>query len=263
MMKRTSRLQGRVVVVTGSTRGIGLIMAQALAAAGAHVVCCGRSPETVQLVADQITRETEAQVLGVTCDVMELSQVEALTQQALERFGQIDVWFNNAAVNQYFGPLADAPIEHWHQVINTNLNGTYHGMITALKHMLPRDRGKIINLVGAGGKDSPGNSYLGAYTTSKAAVRRLTLVAATDYGDTGLSILGMNPGLVGTELTRGIQPLNTEAQRRMKILDFGLTWFPTAPSSIANMAVHLASDATNGKTGKIYRCLPGLPKRWQ
>ena len=262
-MNSSSRLQGQVAVVTGSTRGIGLIIAKSLAAAGAHVVICSRSSETAESISQQVANETNAQVLGLECDVSKSTQVDVLARQVLERFGQLDIWVNNAAVNGCFGPVLDAPIDHWQDVININLNGTYYGTITALKHMLPRNQGKIINLLGAGSTDSPGNSYLGAYATSKAAVRRFTLVAAADYRDTGLSILGMNPGLCETSLTTEIKPLNEEAVKRMKVLDFGLTWLQTSPQSIAKTAVHIASDATNGQTGKIYRCLPGLPKMFR
>lgn len=256
-MNTSSRLQGRVAVVTGSTQGIGLIIAQALSAAGAKVVVCSRSQAAVEDACSQL-KGSEHQVFGLPCDVADPEQVENLAQQTLDKFGQIDVWFNNAAVNRYFGPALDLPADHWREVIDTNLNGTYYGTMTALRHMLPRDQGKIINMLGAGAQDSPGDSYLSAYATSKAAARRLTLVVAEDYKKTGVSVLGMNPGLFSSQLTKQIQPLNDEARRRMKILDFGLRWLTTSPQTIAQTAVRIASDATNGKTGKIYRCWPGF-----
>lgn len=262
-MQFSSRLKGRVAVVTGSTRGIGLIIAKSLAAAGAKVVFCSRSSTSVEAVYPQLKDFPDKQVLGVECNVADLNQVEMLAEKTLEQFGKIDIWFNNAAVNRYFGPALDVPADHWKEVIDTNLNGTYHGTMVALKHMLPRNQGKIINLLGAGASDGPADSYLSAYATSKAAARRFTLVVAEDYRKTALSILGMNPGLFGTNLTTKIEPLNDEAVRRMKILDFGLTWLTTSPESISKTAVRIASDATNGKTGKIYRCLPGLLSNFQ
>ncbi|NET38157.1 MAG: SDR family oxidoreductase [Cyanothece sp. SIO1E1] len=258
-MEQSSRLQGRVAVITGGTRGIGLIIAQSLAAAGANVVICSRSSTTVEAACQRLASLPKAQVLGVTCDITELDQVEALAQKALDRFEKIDVWFNNAAITHPFGPALDIPISRWREVIDTNICGTYYGTRVALQHMLPRNQGKIINSLGAGSTDNRNNSYLSAYTTSKAAVRRFTLVVADDYRDTGLSILGLNPGLVPTDMTTKIEPLNEEAARRLKILDFGLNWLATPPEKISQMAVHVASDATDGKTGKLYRCLPSLP----
>ena len=246
------------MVITGSTRGIGLIMAKALVAAGAKVVISSRSPDMIHQATSGFPEADQSRVLGVPCDVTQLDQVEALAVKTIDHFGPIDAWFNNAALNRYFGPIVDLPVDHWRQVIDTNVNGMYYGTIVALKQLLPRNQGKIINLLGAGSSDSAANSYLGAYATSKAAARRFTLVVAEDYRDTGLSILGLNPGLSSTQLTLEVEPLNGEAQRRMKFLDFGLTWLATDPGAIAKMAVHLVSDATKGKTGKIYRCLPGV-----
>ncbi|MGF1602547.1 MAG: SDR family NAD(P)-dependent oxidoreductase [Thermosynechococcaceae cyanobacterium] len=253
-MKASSTLAGQVAVVTGGTQGIGLIIAQSLAAAGANVVICSRSkPETYSNL-----ERSKDNVLGVTCDVTDFAQVENLAEQTLDQFGKIDIWFNNAAINRYFGPALDVPLEHWREVIDTNLNGTFHGTMVALKHMLPKNQGKIINVLGAGAQDSPGNSYLSAYATSKAAARRFTLVVAEDYQQTGVSIFGLNPGLMPTRLTTQIQPLNDEAHRRMKLLDFGLRWLATSPQTIGQTAVRITSRVTDGKTGKIYRCWPGI-----
>lgn len=251
------------MVVTGSTRGIGLIMARAFAAAGARVVISSRSTAAIEKASREFAESPDTEILGLPCDVIELKQVERLAKRTIDRFGQIDVWVNNAAVNRYFGPTLEVPIDHWNEVIGTNLNGTYHGTIVALRHMLPRNAGKIINLIGAGARDNPGNSYLSAYVTSKAAVRRFTLTAAEDYRTTNLSILGFNPGLFPSTLTTQIQPLNDEASKRMKILDFGLTWLASSPQAIAATAVRIASSASDGQTGKIYRCWPNLVENWQ
>ena len=257
-MEFSSRLKGRVAVVTGSTRGIGLIIAKALAAAGANVVLSSRSGSAVEAACEEFADFPDSEILGIKCDVTDFEQVENLAQKTIERFEQIDIWFNNAAITHPFGPALDIPATRWKEVIDTNICGTYHGTMVALKHMLPRDRGKIINSLGAGSTDNRNNSYLSGYTTSKAAVRRFTLVVADDYRHTNLSILGLNPGLVPTDMTTKIEPLNEEAVRRLKFLEFGLNWLATQPESLSKMAVQIASDATDGITGKLYRCLPSL-----
>jgi NAD(P)-dependent dehydrogenase (short-subunit alcohol dehydrogenase family) len=141
-------------------------------------------------------------------------------------------------------------------VISTNLLGTYHGTTVALKSMLPLNQGKIINLLGAGDQDSKVDKYqyMGAYACSKAAVRRFTLVVAEEYCKTGVSILGLRPGLVATDLMQTIEPFTDEAAQRLKGLGFALTLFTTPPEQISQTAVHIASAATNGISGKIYRC---------
>jgi NAD(P)-dependent dehydrogenase (short-subunit alcohol dehydrogenase family) len=257
-MDDSTRLQDQIIVITGSTRGIGLVMAKAMVTAGAKVVICGRSQASLDNLKTHFDPWPSDQILPIVCDVTDLQQVENLADQTLAQFGKIDTWFNNAAVNRYFGPALEVPLEHWREVIDTNLNGTYYGTIVALKRMLPRNQGKIINLFGAGTKDTPGNSYLSAYVTSKAAVRRLTLTIAQDYRHTPISILGFNPGLFDSDLTRKIQPVNEEAKKRMKILDFGLTWLSSTPEAVGTMAVYLASEATQGQTGRVYRCFPAI-----
>lgn len=194
----------------------------------------------------------------MACDVQDLAQVEALAQGAIDRFGSLDVWFNNAAVTHPFGPVLEIPYDRWRQVIETNLVGTYHGTIAALKQMIPRQKGTIINFLGAGTSGDVANGYLSAYTASKAGIQRFTQVAADDYKSSGVKICGFNPGLVPTDLTVNIEPLNAEAQRRLKFLGFGLRWFATPPEKIAEMALKLAMDSPAIKNGKSYRCLPDL-----
>ncbi|WP_017712990.1 SDR family NAD(P)-dependent oxidoreductase [Prochlorothrix hollandica] len=255
-------LQHRTVVITGSTRGIGLIMAQAMAEAGSNVVISSRSQGAIAAVLPQLQAIPQAQVLGVPCDITDFDQVQQLGQRTLDRFGSVDVWFNNAATTCPFGPVLDIPMAQWRQVIETNVIGTYHGTTVALERMLPQGRGTIINLLGAGTNDTA-NGYLSAYTASKAAVQRFTQVAADDYKDSGIKVCGFNPGLVPTDLTLKIHPLNAEAQRRLQILKFGLRWLSTDPTAIASRSVSLAIDSPDIKSGHTYRCFPSVALRLQ
>lgn len=267
-------LKNRTVVITGSTRGIGRIMAEAIVMAGANLVVTARTEAAIEVTVaelrslaegpiqgqtqEPIQEQNPAQVWGQVCDVSQLEQVEALAQATIDRFGQLDVWFNNAAVTHAFGPVLDIPYSQWRQVIDTNIVGTYHGTIAALKQMLPREKGVIINFLGAGTSGDVANGYLSAYTASKAAIQRFTQVAADDYKQSGIKICGLNPGLMPTDLTVKIEPVNEEAQRRLKFLRFGLRWFATPPENIAKMALKLATDGPQVKNGGFYRCLPDL-----
>lgn len=269
-------LQGRTVVITGGTRGIGRMMATAIAAAGANLVIASRQAEAVAATVADLARGPEGegdkpdkpeeqggQVWGMACDVQDLAQVEALAQGAIDRFGRLDVWFNNAAVTHPFGPVLEIPYDRWRQVIDTNLVGTYHGTIVALKQMLPQQKGTIINFLGAGTSGDVANGYLSAYTASKAGIQRFTQVAAEDYKGSGVKICSLNPGLVPTDLTVKIEPLNEEAKQRLKFLRFGLRWFATPPEKITQMALRLAEDSPDIKNGKSYRCLPDLCRNLQ
>ncbi|MGF1603846.1 MAG: SDR family oxidoreductase [Thermosynechococcaceae cyanobacterium] len=258
-------LQDRTAVITGSTRGIGLIMAQALAAAGANVVVSSRleTKETCQ----QLSELSTATVIGITCDVTSLEQVEQLAAKTIERFGQIDIWINNAGIASPYAQTLDIPVERWKSVVQTNLYGTYHGTTVALRHMLERNQGKIINVFGAGDQDSwvDKYGYMSAYATSKAAVRRFTLVMAEEYKHTGISILGLRPGLVATDLMTKIEPLTDEAAQRLKGLNFALSLFTTPIEKIQSTVIEMVSSATNDVSGKVYRCrvtLPAIVQRW-
>lgn len=260
-MTSSSPLQGRVAVVTGSTKGLGLLMARALGHAGAHIVLSSRSRAAVTEASQQFSSLPEIQVLGVECDVTDLDQVNVLAQQTLERFGKIDIWLNNAGISGPYGPTLAVPTEDWQAVIATNLMGTYHGTLVALKHMLPLNQGKIINVLGAGDQDSQVDKYdfMSAYACSKAAVRRFTLVVAEEYRQTGISVLGLRPGLMATDLMTTIEPLTEGAAQRLEKLAFPLSLFTTPPEQLRETVVTMASAATDGVTGKIYRCRVTLP----
>ena len=259
-LRPSTRLKGKVAVVTGSTRGIGLLIAAALAQAGAHIVISSRSMAAVEAAYEKFEGVPGVQVLGVECDVRDLKQVEQLAARAVDRFGQIDIWFNNAGIAGPYARTGEIPPDEWRAVVETNLMGTYHGTYVALQHMVPRGAGKIINLLGAGDEDSRRTrfAYMSAYATSKAAVRRFTLAVAEEYRDTDLSILGFNPGLVKTDLTLHPKPLTQEAAERLKGFSAILDRFATPPEAVATMAVYLASRATDGETGRIYRLRPGF-----
>ncbi len=259
-LRPSRRLKGKVAVVTGSTRGIGLLIAAALAQAGAQIVISSRSMEAVEAAYGRFASIPGVAVLGVECDVRDLAQVERLAARAVDRFGRVDIWFNNAGISGPYGPVDKVPPDRWRAVIETNVLGTYHGTYVALRHMLPRGQGKIINLLGAGDEDSRRTRFehLSAYAASKAAVRRFTLAVAAEYRDSGISILGFNPGLVKTAMTTSPEPVDEEAARRLEGFATVLEQFATPPEEVAEMAVRLASRATDGVTGRIYRLRPSL-----
>lgn len=242
-------------------------MAAALAQAGANIVISSRSMDAVEEAYGRFTDIPSTDVLGVECDVRELDQVKTLAQRTLDRFGRLDVWINNAGIVGPYGPTDVVPPERWRGVIETNLFGTYHGTIVALEQMKAQHSGKIINMLGAGSDDSrrSENEFLSAYTSSKAAIRRFTLVTAAEYRDTGISILGFNPGLVRTDMTTEPEPLTEDAAARVERLEWALDRFETPIEDVGEKIVELASDATDGVTGEIYNVRPGmltLATRW-
>jgi hypothetical protein len=146
---RTSILEGKVAVITGSTRGLGLAIARVYAREGAAVVLASRSATAVKQAVDGLTAEG-AQAAGRPCDVGDLAQVEALATHAMEVFGRLDVWVNNAGISAPYGPTVHIPPDEVTYVIQTNILGVYYGSLVALRHFLSEGKGKLINVLGHG-----------------------------------------------------------------------------------------------------------------
>ncbi|MCA9910197.1 MAG: SDR family oxidoreductase [Anaerolineae bacterium] len=246
-------LENKVAVITGGTRGLGLGIAQAYAAEGAVVVIAGRSKSTL----DTAIAELEAngvRAAGTICDVGDLEQVEALGAFAVEAFGKIDIWVNNAGLSAPYGPTAALPTSAFMRVVNTNIVGVYNGSMVALRHMLPNRSGKLINLLGRGSNDRDGVNFQNAYAASKAWVRSFTLTLARENEDSGVGIFAFNPGLVETDMMRHVEAVQGFEQR-LKPLETVMRLWANPPEIPAQKALWLASSATDGKTGLMVSVL--------
>lgn len=191
-------LGGRVAVVTGGSRGIGRAVVAGLAAAGADVLACGRSTDTLA----QLTRELMAsrppgsgEVVSVVADVRDAAAMDAVVARAVERFGGLDIVVNNAGVG-LFGPLATQSIEAWREVIETNLLGVYHTCRAALPALRSRGGGWIINISSLAGR----HPFAGAsaYCASKAGLDALTEALMQEVRRDGIRVSSVAPGSVAT-----------------------------------------------------------------
>lgn len=245
-----SRLLGKVAVITGGTRGLGLATARAFLAEGADVVVGSRSPASVERAVTSLGASERAS--GLLCDVADLAQVEALCAHAEARFGRLDVWVNNAGLSAPYGPTAAVPPDAFERVVRTNVLGTYHGSIVALHRFLPRHQGKLINILGRG--DRQPVPLQNAYAASKAWARHFTLALAREERASGVGIFAFNPGLMFTDLMG-----ETEAvagyEARLRPLATVMRLWGRPPEEPAQRLVWLASSATDGKTGLDLRVL--------
>lgn len=246
-------LENRVAVITGGTRGLGLGIAHAYAAEGSAVVIASRSQSTLARALANL-RARGARAEGIPCDVGDLQQVEALAAFAIEQFGTIDIWVNNAGQSAPYGPTVAIPTPAFRQVISTNIIGTYHGSLVALRHMLPKGSGKLINLLGRGADDKKGVKFQNGYTASKAWVRSFTLALASENAKSGVGIFALNPGLVDTDLLRRVEVVPGYEQR-VKPLETVIRLWGSQPEIPAQKALWLASSATDGKTGLVVSVL--------
>jgi len=248
-------LEGKVAVITGSGRGLGLAIAQAYAREGAAVVLASRSSAALQEAAEALERQGARASWQVT-DVGDLEQVKALADHAVKMFGKIDIWVNNAGYGGVYGPTAAIDPEDFERVTRTNIFGEYYGSWVALQHFLVQGTGgKLINLLGRG--DTTPVPLQNAYASSKAWVRNFTLALAKEYKKKGIGIYALNPGLVDTDLLRKVSVVRGY-EKKLRVFSTIIRIWANPPSVPAEKAVWLASAATDGKTGLEVRVLtPG------
>lgn len=184
-------LTGKVALVTGGSRGIGLAIARRLLAEGAAVVIAGTRDEALS----EAATELGARALAVKADVRRLDEVEQLVAAAVGRFGGLDVLVNNAGVGM-FEPVATMSADSWQRVIDTNLTGAFHCVHAALPHLRARGGGWIINISSlASTNPFPGGA---AYCASKAALNAFTTALMQEVRHDGIRVTEVLPGSVNT-----------------------------------------------------------------
>jgi 3-oxoacyl-[acyl-carrier protein] reductase len=186
-------LGGKVAVVTGGTRGIGLATARMLVENGAAVVLAARNGEDVKRVADGLG----SRALGVPCDVRRPEACEALMARSVEAFGRLDILVNNAGLG-VFAPVEEMTLEDWHRQIETNLDGVFYCCRSALPH-LKRKGGWIINIGSLAGK----NPFAGgaAYNASKFGLLGFSEALMLEVRHDGVRVCCVMPGSVATEFS--------------------------------------------------------------
>jgi NAD(P)-dependent dehydrogenase (short-subunit alcohol dehydrogenase family) len=178
----TTAFDGKVALVTGAGGGIGLATAEAFARAGASVVLADRDEETIEKAAESL-RATGHNTIGVTCDLTDSAQVEAMIERAVNTYGRLDAAFNNAGVNSEAAAFLETGDNEFERVISVNLRGMWNCMKGGLRQTMAQGSGAIFNCSTIGGlKGSRGRS---AYSASKHAVIGLTRSAALDYAAQG------------------------------------------------------------------------------
>jgi NAD(P)-dependent dehydrogenase (short-subunit alcohol dehydrogenase family) len=244
-------LKDKVAVITGGSRGLGLAIAQAYARTGAKVVIASRMLRAVTQAVDSL-RASGYQAEGLACDVADMTQVEALAQHAIQTFGRIDIWVNNAGLSAPYGPTAHIPSSVFLTVINTNIIGTYNGSVVAMRYFLAQKSGKLINLLGRG--DTGSIPLQNAYSSSKVWVRNFTKILAAEYKDSGVDVFGFNPGLVKTDMLSNVHAVKGYEEQMNPLRFVAMLWGNEADVPAAK-ALWLASSATTGKNGLMVTVL--------
>jgi NAD(P)-dependent dehydrogenase (short-subunit alcohol dehydrogenase family) len=241
-----NKLKGKVAVVTGASRGLGQAIATLFAHEGASVVLAARSAKNIEQNSAALCAGGYAAVPFV-CDVSDPQQLEALALFAIETYGHFDVWVNNAGAAGPYGATFDLAPEQFLGVMRTNMFGVYHGSRLAMRHFLPRQSGKLINILGAGSRKPVPNQN--AYGSTKAWIRVFTLAVAKEYKHSGVGVHLLQPGLMDTDLLTDLVTFPNQEKRIRNIMPFLVRAGGKKPEVAARKALWLASAATDGKTG--------------
>ena len=252
---RPTDLAGKVVIVTGSTKGLGRAMAQGFAECGAKVVVSSRKQDLCEQVAKEMAAETGADVRAIACHVGDWDAIPAFVQTVADTFGQIDVLVNNAGISPAFIHVADITAEFWRKVFAVNLDGPLRMCQQVMPIMRAGGGGSIVNVatMGAYGGGGPGNS---AYGASKAGLLSITRNMAREWAGFNIRVNAVSPGPIRSEMTEGA---NRSAPG----------WYERAGSAtmmgrvaeteeIAGPVLYLASNASSFVTGEDHLVSGGM-----
>jgi gluconate 5-dehydrogenase len=238
-------LEGKVAIVTGSSRGIGGSIAEGFAAAGAAIAVNGRDAEAARSAANAIAA-TGAKSLAVAADVSDATDVERLIQTTVTTFGRLDILVNNAGISPYYKPAETMTETEWDDIMRVNLKGVFLCSQAASRVMIPQKSGCIINMSSIGSKVAL--PHLVAYCSAKGAINQLTRVLAAEWASYKIRVNAIAPGYIHTDLTKGLRenPKRVEPiLRRIPLGHLGM------PANIVGAAIYLASDAASYVTGTI------------
>ncbi|MEW6750853.1 MAG: SDR family oxidoreductase [Candidatus Latescibacterota bacterium] len=237
------RMDGRVALVVGGTRGLGRSIAEGLAEAGATVALCSRHLEEARAVAHELERETGRQTLGLAADVASEGEVTRLFADVHDRLGAVDALVNSAGINARY-PIEECPLEEFRRVIEVNLTGTWLCCRAAMACMKAQGRGAIVNVGSA--LSAIGLPERTPYCSSKAAIIGLTQTVALEGAPHGVRCNALCPGPFLTEMNR---PLLAEPEKVAAILRRTALNRWAEMHEIRGAALFLASDASSFMTG--------------
>ena len=248
--------QGKTALVTGSTSGIGLMIAQNLAENGANIVLNGFGEAgAIEAERARFEKDYGVKVIYNAADMTKPAEIEAMIKDAESRLGSVDILVNNAGI-QHVSPIVEFPIDKWDAIIAINLSSAFHTIRAAAPGMIVRKWGRIINIASAHALVA--SPYKAAYVAAKHGIAGLTKTAALEFARDSITVNAIAPGYVWTPLVEKQIPGTMEARhltRDQVIHDVLLEAQPTkefvTTEQVASMVLYLASENAKSVTGSI------------
>jgi NAD(P)-dependent dehydrogenase (short-subunit alcohol dehydrogenase family) len=237
-------LTGQVAIITGSSRGIGRAIAEAMAHAGARIVVSSRKPEACEAVVGAI-RAAGGDAIAIPCNISDSAALKQLVDGAVAHFGRLDILVCNAAVNPYYGPMSAMPESAYDKIMHCNVKSNFLLCNLAAPHMAEAGGGNILIVSSIGGQQ--GSATLGVYGISKAADFALVRNLAIEWGGKGIRANCIAPGLIKTDFSRALwenEALLKHVEKSTPVRRIGL------PEDVSGVAVFLASRAAAYITGQ-------------
>ena len=244
--KSLFQLKGKVAIITGSSKGIGLAIARGLADNGASVVLSSRSKESVESAANEFQKDGLS-VVAQSCHVGDQEQRIKLVDETVKKYGKIDILVNNAAINPVYETIENMPNEVYDKMFNVNVKAIFDLSNLCFPFLKKNRSGSIINIASVEGlKPSLG---LGIYSVTKAAVIMLTQVQAKEWGKHGIRSNAICPGLIKTKFSKALWENQTLLNQVKNQLPAGRV---AEPEEMIGLALYLASSAGRYSTGSIF-----------
>jgi dehydrogenase/reductase SDR family member 4 len=239
-------LAGRYAMVTGASRGLGRVIALALADAGADVALVARSTEGLAQVAAEV-RSRGRQAVTVAADLTKLDELRKAVDQVYEAFGRLDVMVSNAGISPIWKRSTEVTEDEWDAIMTTNVKATFFLCTNVAARMAEQGGGSIITLASVA--SVVGTPRMAVYGASKAAVGQLTRTFALEWARHHVRVNAIAPGYIATDMTAGVleHPYFGNAIRQATPMGR-----PGQPHEIAGIALYLASDASSYATGQLF-----------
>ena len=244
--KKLFKLDGKVAIITGSSKGIGLAIARGLAEHGANIVLSSRNQEALDVQVNQLKKDG-LNAVAHSSHVGDENQRKDLIKKTIESFGKIDILVNNAAINPVYDSLENMSSEVYEKMMNVNLKAAFDLSNLCFPHLKAEKNGSIINISSVEGlKPSLG---LGIYSITKAALIMLTQVQAKEWGKHGIRSNAICPGFIKTKFSSALWKNEALISQVKNQLPAGRV---AEPIEMSGLAVYLASSAGSYTTGGIY-----------